>query len=207
MPADTIYLLRHGDSRQDDVRRYIGQTNHPLNRTGRDQAEYWRRELRTVPFERIFSSTLSRSMETATIIAQEQKVAVLALANLQEISMGAWDGLPIDEVHRHNPEEYERRGASLADYRPPGGESFNDLAARVLPLFEEIVHNSTGNLLIVGHAGVNRIILCHLLNLPRERLFELKQDYGCLNSIDRTETGLLPLTINILPDIQAHFHP
>jgi broad specificity phosphatase PhoE len=63
---------------------------------------------------------------------------------------------------------YERRGASPADYRPPGGESFNDLAARVLPLFEEIVHDSTGNLLIVGHAVDNRIILCHLLNLPRK---------------------------------------
>ena len=199
MPASTIYLLRHGDSRQDDVRRYIGQTDHPLNQTGRTQAEYWRRELLTVPFERIFCSTLSRSIETAGIIASGQKTAVQVLTNLQEISLGEWEGLPIDEVRRCNPDEYVRRGASLAEHRPPGGESFDHVAMRVLPLFEELVHSSTGNVLIVGHAGVNRVILCHILNIPRENLFNLQQDYGCLNIIDSAEAGLHPRHINIQP--------
>ena len=199
MPASAIYLLRHGDSRQDDVRRYIGQTDHPLNLTGQAQAEYWRGELLTVPFERIYCSTLRRSIETATIIASEQKPAVQALANLQEICLGAWDGLPIDEVRRCKPVEYERRGASLAGHRPPEGESFNDVALRVLPLFEELVDSSTGNVLIVGHAGVNRIILCHILNIPRENIFNLQQNYCCLNIIDSAMTGLHPRHINIQP--------
>ena len=199
MPASTIYLLRHGDSRQDGVRRYIGLTDHPLNQRGRAQAEYWHSELMTVPFERIFCSTLSRSIETAAIIAQGQQAEVQTLANLQEISLGAWEGLPIDEVRRNNPEEYELRGVSLADHRPPGGESFNDVAIRVLPIFEELVLRSTGNLLIVGHAGVNRVILCHILNIPRENLFNLQQDYGCLNIIDSAKTGLQPRHINIQP--------
>jgi broad specificity phosphatase PhoE len=201
MPADTVYLLRHGDSRPDHIKRYIGQTDCPLNRTGREQAVYWRRALRGVLFERIYCSTLRRSHDTAALIADGQKPPVEALAELREINMGGWDGYPIDEIRRGNPEEYERRGGSLADHRPPGGENFNDLAARVLPLFEKVVKDATGPLLIVGHAGINRVILCHLLNLPRENLFIVKQDYGCLNIIARFTTGLWPRLFNRVPKL------
>ena len=110
--------------------------------------------------------------------------------------MGEWDGLPIHEIRVDNPEEYEHRGASLVEHRAPGGENFHDLATRVLPLFEMVVNDSTGTLLIVGHAGVNRVILCHLLNLPRENLLTIKQDYGCLNIINRFESELRPRVIN-----------
>jgi len=80
--------------------------------------------------------------------------------------------------------EYEKRGADMVYYRPPAGECFADVAARVIPLFEEIVRYSSGNLLIVGHAGVNKVILCHILGMPLENLFRLRQDYSCLNVID-----------------------
>ena len=197
MPANAIYLLRHGDSRTDDVKRYIGRTDNPLNVTGRAQAEFWRKELQDITFQGIFCSTLRRSQETASIIAEGRETAVQALIPLQEINMGSWENLPLDELRRNAPEEYERRGANLAEHRPPGGESFHDLASRVLPLFRELGSTTTGNLLIVGHAGVNRVILCHLLNLPTKNLFQIRQEYGCLNIIHRTETGLLPYLINI----------
>jgi len=201
MPADTVYLLRHGDSSRDDVRRYIGQTDQPLNETGRAQAEFWRRELSTVSFQTVFSSDLSRSIETAGIIVRGRGNMVKTLTGLREINLGDWDGMPMGEVCRRYPAEYEQRGANLAEHRPPGGESFNDLADRVLPLFEEIVNMASGNLLIVGHAGVNRIILSHLLMVPREKLFQLHQEYGCLNIIDRSTEGLSPLHMNIVPDL------
>lgn len=199
MPARTIYLMRHGDCRSDDIRRYIGWTDHPLNRTGRAQAVFWQRELRPVPLRRIVSSDLLRSRETARIIAGGHGVPVEAHVNLREIDMGEWDGLPMDDIRRSFPEEFGERGADLAGHRPPGGESFDDLARRVLPLFEELVESSTGSLLIVGHAGVNRVILCHLLGKPRGELFLLQQEYGCLNLIDATETGCSPRFINAAP--------
>lgn len=181
MPASTIYLLRHGDSRQDDVKRYIGQTDQPLNATGRAQAAFWQRELATVPFQRIFCSDLCRTIETARTIAEGRTQKIEIIPDLREINLGAWDGLPVEQIRCNNPDEYKRRGAALADHRPPGGESFNDLADRVLPLFDRIVAASTGTILIVAHAGVNRVILCHILGLPRAELFTLKQEYGCLN--------------------------
>ena len=179
-----IYLMRHGDSRQDEVKRFIGQTDTPLNETGRKQAAWWREELSSHFFNGIYCSDLSRSVETAEIIAGNRQEAVRPLSELREINLGRWDGLPMHEVRCRYPEEFEKRGAGLVNYRPESGESFLDLSARVLPAFEVITGAvECGRVLIVGHAGVNRIILCHLLGMPLAGLFRLSQDYCCLNII------------------------
>lgn len=179
-----IYLLRHGDSSQDKIKRYIGQADLPLNAVGRAQASRWQRELAHVSLERIFCSDLSRSLETARIITKGRNEPVRPLHKLREINLGAWDGLSFADVQRLYPSEYERRGADMVTYRPPGGECFADLAARVVPLFVEIAHGLSGNLLIVGHAGVNMVIICHILGMPLENLFRIRQDYGCMSIID-----------------------
>ncbi len=180
----TVYLLRHGDIRQDTIKRYIGQMNLSLNEAGRIQASIWRDALAQVPFSRILCSDLARSYEMASIIGEAQTTPVQTLQKLQEINLGAWDGQPIAEVQSLYPGEYKKRGLDLVYYRPPAGECFADVAARVIPLFEEIVRNTEGNLLVVGHAGVNRVILCHLLGMPLSNLLRLGQDYGCLNLIE-----------------------
>jgi alpha-ribazole phosphatase len=179
-----IYLLRHGDSRRDDVKRFIGQTDTPLNEIGRGQAEWWRKELSSFPFSRIYCSDLNRSRETAQIICKNSKGPIQELPELREINLGQWDGLPVQEVRRRYPGEFEKRGVDLVPYRPAGGESFYDVRERVVPVFERISRDlESGRILITGHAGVNRIILCHLLGMPLANLFRLGQDYGCLNII------------------------
>ena len=196
----TVYLMRHGDIRQDNVKRYIGQADIALNALGRAQAMSWRKELAGIPLRRIYCSDLSRSHETACIIAEGRTAPVQPLSKLREINLGAWDGQAIDNVRSLYMGEYEKRGADMVYYRPPAGECFADVAARVIPLFEEIVRNSSGNLLIVGHAGVNKVILCHILGMPLENLFRLRQDYGCLNVIDcgRDNTRLREINLDSL---------
>lgn len=192
-----VYLLRHGDSRQDDQKRYVGQADLQLNDEGRGQAAAWRRELATLPLQRIYSSDLSRSYETARIIAQGRGETVQPLARLREINLGGWDGQPMADVRRLYPYEYEKRGADMVYYRPPGGECFADVAARVIPLFDEIVRSSSGNVLIVGHAGVNKIILCHVLGMPLQNLFRMRQEYGYLNLIDCGKDGMTLRGMNL----------
>ena len=193
----TIYLLRHGDSRPDTVRRFIGRSDGPLNETGRSQAKFWRRELSRIPFDRICCSDLQRSVETARIIGRRIKAPLTVLPGLAEIDLGRWDGLPISEIRRQFPRAYEQRGADLAGYRPPGGESFADLSARVLPVFEGLLRPSAENILIAGHAGVNRVILCRLLGLPLANLFQLEQGYGCLNVLVFAAGSWVVRSVNI----------
>jgi probable phosphoglycerate mutase len=195
--ASAIYLLRHGDSRRDDVKRYIGQADLPLNAEGRAQASCWQQQLAHISLERIFCSDLSRSLETARIITEGRSEPVQPLHKLREINLGAWDGLSFADVQRLYPSEYERRGADMITYRTPGGECFADLAARVVPLFVEIVRGLSGNLLIVGHAGVNMVIICHILGMPLENLFRIRQDYGCMNLIDFYSHGMRLRKMNL----------
>jgi probable phosphoglycerate mutase len=194
-----VYLLRHGDIRQDDTKRYIGQADLSLNEAGRTQALIWHNELARVPLSKIFCSDLSRSYETACIIADGRATPVQSLHKLREINLGAWDGQPIADVRRLYPGEYEKRGADLVYYRPPAGECFADIAARVIPLFEEIVRNVPGNLLIVGHGGVNKVLLCHLLGMPMENLLRIRQDYGCLNIIEYGPDSVSLRGLNLRP--------
>jgi broad specificity phosphatase PhoE len=83
-----IYLMRHGDSRQDEVKRFIGQTDTTLNETGRKQAAWWRDELSALFFKRIYCSDLSRSVETAEIIAVNRQEPVRLVPELREIDLG-----------------------------------------------------------------------------------------------------------------------
>jgi len=197
----TVYLLRHGDSRPDAVRRFIGRTDYPLNETGRAQAEWWERKLSHIPFSHICCSDRQRAVETARIIGRKQQASLTILPDLREIDLGRWDGEPISEVRQRFPKEYGLRGADLIGYRPPGGESFADLSARVLPAFENTVSKAGNNLLIVGHAGVNRVLLCHLLGMPPANIFRLEQGYGCLNVLEHASDAWVVRHMNILAEI------
>lgn len=194
-----IYLLRHGDSRSDEVRRYIGQTDCPLNETGKAQADWWRGTFSPVRFGRYYCSDLQRCRETACRITGGHEELVTSLPELREISMGSWEGLPMAEVRQLFPEEYARRGDDPAHYRTPRGESFTDLRQRVVPVFEDLILREKGPTLVVGHAGVNRVLLCHLLGMPLENLFRLGQDYGCCNILRRGNGCCTVRAINLQP--------
>jgi probable phosphoglycerate mutase len=197
-----LYLMRHGDSRQDAVKRYIGQTDLPLNEKGIEQARYWQQKLSSISLCRIYCSDLIRSLETARIIAQDREISLSVLPELREIHLGTWDGVSVMEVRQRFPEEYERRGENLSGYRPPTGESFSDLRRRILPVFERIAGGMKGNILIVGHAGVNRTILCHVLGMPLANLFRIEQPYGSMSIIACKGNSFRLRCMNLLPAIQ-----
>ena len=196
MENRVVYLVRHGKIRQeDDQRRYIGQIDLPLADEGRRQSEHLRRRMERAEIGAAYCSDLVRSRETAEI-ASGGRFEVVVRPDLREISMGAWEGCTLGEVARQFPEEYRARGEDIAGFRVPGGESFVDCARRVIPAFEDVVARTRGNVLVVGHAGVNRLLLCHVLGMPLAHLFRIAQDYSCLNIIQCTNAGYQVRLIN-----------
>jgi probable phosphoglycerate mutase len=200
-----VCLLRHGDCRSDSVKRFLGQADPPLNDRGRAQAEAWQPQFSALRFEKIYASDLCRCAETAAILARGQSCQVQHLAELREIDLGSWEGLAMTEVRRRYPADFEKRGENLLSYRTPGGENFLDLAARVIPLFDELVCEGQGQLLIVAHSGVNRVLLSHILGLPLSNLFRLRQDYAGLNLIEISAQGLNLVGMNLGPGDRAIF--
>jgi probable phosphoglycerate mutase len=194
-----IFLLRHGEIEQGAEKRLIGQTDVPLSITGRSQALGWSIALEQTSIHRIYCSDLMRSQHTAEIIAGGSPRSVAELPGLREINLGQWDGLTETEVKSRFPGEWEKRGLNIAVYRPQGGESFTDLYQRVIPAFESIRGDREDIVIVVGHAGVNRMVLCHVLGMPIKNLFRIRQDYGALNIIEESDLSWNVRCVNLSP--------
>ena len=197
MGNKTVYLLRHGKiAVEGEQRRYIGQIDLPLDFEGKRQAERLQARLEQISFTVIYCSDLIRSQETANILAGKTQARVEVRPQLREINLGEWEGLTFDEVARKFPDKFATRGKDIAYYRNPGGESFADCSNRVLKVFQDILAEAEDLVVIAGHAGVNRLILCHVLGIPLANLFRIGQDYGCINVIQYAGAGSQVKLIN-----------
>lgn len=199
MSSTVLYLVRHGAVILVRGKSYIGQVEAPLSEEGVEQAWALRKWLEPVQFNLVCCSDLSRSHRTAKIIAGNRVRSIEVLPSLREISLGAWDGYSFKEIAANYPEEFAARGRDLENWRPPEGESFADCRARVLPVLHEILSRASGNVLFVGHAGVNRMILCEALGIPIANLFSVGQDYGCLNVLEYGPSRMRLRLLNYVP--------
>ncbi len=197
-----IYLLRHGEIDNVEPKRFMGQTDVPLTDRGIEQAYWWRRQWSKIRFNGIWCSDLERSRQTAEIMREQFECTLKVTPSLREIDLGEWDGMPVEAIRSEFSDEWAARGRDMAGYRPPGGESFADLQARIVPVFEEIARDATGNVLITAHSGVNRVILCHLLGMPLGNLFRLGQDFSALNLIEYANGNFVVKLLNGRPDVQ-----
>jgi len=159
----TFYFVRHGESEANAARRFAGQTDSPLTEKGRKQAEAVADELAKVRFDKVVSSDLSRTRDTADVIASRQAVPVEVVPDLREIDVGERTGTAFDEA----------RG--LPNWRDdgfvawPGGETLEQVVARSLGAIDRLARENPGKTIcVVGHGGINRILLSHFLGiLPR----------------------------------------
>ncbi len=180
----TVFLLRHGEVEGAHERRLIGRSDVPLSSAGIRQAELRAEQWMNAPFEHIVCSTLKRSRQTAEIIAEKSRCPVTVEPDLCEIGLGRWEGLASQEIRERYEKDWEERGKNMEHARPPGGESFADLASRVIPVFQAVIDRTELGVLIVGHGGVNRVILCRALGVPLSNVLRIRQDYAALNLIE-----------------------
>jgi probable phosphoglycerate mutase len=174
--------MRHGEISSKG--RFIGKTDLPLTKTGRMQMAAWRPYFHAIPIDAIYSSEFERSRHSAELIVEPGNGPIHILPELAEIDLGEWEGREMAEIKTRYPEAWEARGRNMDMFRSPKGESFLDVSHRVVPVFERLALLAQGkSLLLMGHAGVNRVILCHVLGMPLKNLFRLEQQFACLNII------------------------
>jgi len=180
MDKRLVVLLRHPQTELASGKRFIGRFDVALSGEGLLTSEKLAAALQGFAFSGIYASSLRRSRQLAEIIAVRHGLQVRVEKDLDEISLGQWDGRYIEEVQQEHPLEYRQRGQDIISFRPPGGENFLDLQQRVLPAFRRIIKQEN-NLLIAAHTSVNRVILGEALGLPLAHILRIRQDYGCCN--------------------------
>lgn len=189
-PHTRIYLIRHGQVEGFDQPRYNGQADVKLTDIGIEQYHLLKDRLADARISACYTSDLSRCLIGAKIICSPLDIEPVARRELRELNIGVWEGLTWQEIKANWPDEWRARLADLVNYRVPEGERLLDVEARVIPVINEIVERHKGeNVLVVAHGGVNRIILLNAIGAPLGNMFNIEQNFGCLNTIDYYADG------------------
>jgi len=163
-----LYVARHGQTDWNLVHRLQGWTDRPLDDTGRKQAIDLAETLKGVHLDAIYSSTLSRSRDTAQAVAGSSMM-VKSLPGLRERNYGRFQG------GSDTDPEYLKRVTAWDDAMD-GGETLNQLLARARESIDMIRReHPSGNVLIVAHRITNQMILRALLNLTPEQAVKIEQ--------------------------------
>lgn len=151
----TIYLTRHGESEMNLQGRIGGDSN--LSPRGEEYAvalgEYVEKE--KIANLKVWTSELKRTKATARHV----DAPVENWKALNEIDAGICEGMTYEEIQEMHPKEFALRDQDKFHYRYPGGESYQDLVARLEPVIMELERQE--NVLVVCHQAVARCLLAY----------------------------------------------
>ena len=180
----SIYLVRHGQTAWNREEIFRGRTDVPLDETGLKQAELAGEYLKEVKIDAIYSSPLSRALETAEKIARFHNLKVQPLEGIIDMSFGNWEGHAHQEIKKNDSETYRRWREEPHLVRLLGGESLDDVRVRSMAALEEVIRKHPGKaLIIVSHRVVNKVLLCGILGLDNSHFWQISQDPTAINLI------------------------
>ena len=173
-----IFIARHGETVFNAAAKMQGQKNihTPLTRAGFAQADamgeglaQWLGTRQTLS---LWSSTAGRALQTIAVIAEHIEAdyhGISADQRLEEIDVGDWSGLTYEEIGRTQGDFLDRE-RGLFTVRPPNGEFYGDIAARLRSWIADTAHER-GDRLIVMHGISSRVLRGILLDLPIDPQF------------------------------------
>ncbi len=165
-----IILVRHGETDWNRENRIQGGVDIPLNERGREQARDIAARLSHTVIHYIYSSRLSRALETAIEIAKLHKLEVLTDSRLDELRQGKWEGMKVSEVRRLHRDLYLKWEEDPTSVTPPGGESVREAFQRARDFWTENILPREGTGVIVAHKVINALIKLVLKNDSRLNL-------------------------------------
>ena len=193
-----FYFLRHGETAWNAQGRLCGRTDVPLSDAGRRQAQLLALRLRAISIDALYSSPLSRALETAYLIGKALGLGPVVDNRLAELNYGTWEGRTFEEIERATPAAYQAWDADPAHLAPPQGESGMELIQRVMPFLTEAAQrHEQRNVVVVCHKTVCRLLACHILGVP---LAEYRRcitvDNAAINILEAVEGEWRVVTLN-----------
>lgn len=193
-----IVVVRHGHVDGIDPPRFRGCAEFPLSELGRRQAEaLGRRVARGWQPDAIYTSNLSRCIDTGTAIERATGAPASVLGELADIDYGQWQGLTHDRVESLWPGP-ARMWFSKPDMALiPGGETLAQVLVRVMSVLHFVLLKHAGQtVVLVGHDSVNRALLLHCLGLSLSHYWQLRQTPCCVNECTFEDDSFVIQRIN-----------
>jgi broad specificity phosphatase PhoE len=183
-----LLLIRHAETALSARGRCYGVLDVELSPRGIRRAQALADVLRHEAIDAVYSSALSRAVESARPLAQSLGQELKVEEGLGELDFGRCEGMTYSEIELHYPDVYREWMTSPATVVFPGGEGLADLQRRAWATMHQLQsRHAQGTIAVYTHAGVLRAIVARLLEMPDHAIFRLGQDYGAINVIDVTD--------------------
>lgn len=186
-PSFIIDILRHGACQGGEI--YRGSTDVALSPIGKQQM--FAATAKQHDWQAIISSPLQRCAVFAQQLSHQNHIPLLIDKRLREIDFGLWEGRLASEVWQQDELRANAYNRDPINNSPPQGEATRAVLLRVKSFWSELLDRQLLNqtppaqrFLLVSHAGVIRLLLCDLLEMPISALFRLKISYACISRIE-----------------------
>jgi broad specificity phosphatase PhoE len=172
-----LWIARHGETDWNLEGRFQGQADPPLNASGLEQARQVADKLADACIHSIYSSDLQRALLTAKIIGERLGLTPHTNRRLREIRLGEWEGMLTEQIKSQYPEVWYRRQLDPVNVSSPGGENLQEVAERIWPAVDRIVHRHPDEtVLLVSHGVSLACLICRARGLPLEQALNLIPD-------------------------------
>ena len=189
MQVERVLLIRHGQTDWNMEGRWQGCLPVPLNAIGRAQARALAESLRGRPIRAIYTSDLSRALETAEAVGAAVGVAPIPDERLREFKLGIFEGYRRDELAVKYPREWNAFHEDRWHYVVPDGESRRNLQDRMWAAWEDITANGSGpEVAIVTHGGALGLLLERLFGDAPE-LHNVRFENTSVTTVERQDDG------------------
>ena len=177
-----VYVVRHGQTAWNLEEVFRGRMDIPLDETGKKEVHLAGEAIKDETLHAIYSSPLSRSMETAENISKFQNVEVTPLDAIIDISYGEWEGVGLVEVQKKYPDLYDLWLKSPHKVIFPNGESLEAVRVRAMGAIENLLEKHTNeNIALVAHRVPNKVICCSLIGIDMSNFWRIQQDTASTN--------------------------
>jgi broad specificity phosphatase PhoE len=197
-----IFLVRHGQTEWNKSLVFRGRKDVPLSEEGKMEASLTGKFFLRRSVYRIFTSPLSRAVDTATSIAKESQCAVTVIEGLTDVHYGDWEGKTQEWVRKNDPEHYFVYLHHPEEVVFPNGESLESCCERAFDAFHTELHRhytgtrSDGDFVFVTHRVVLKLLLLRVLGLSSSAFWKLQVDTCGLNELDFVDNVFVIKRIN-----------
>ena len=162
-----LYLIRHGQSEWNELKKIQGQINTNLTKHGKDQAKMLANMLIDEKIDVIYTSDLNRAKDTAKTISEKINKPLIHSEFLREIKFGIWEGLTISEIEDRYIDQYLIWNKSPDELILDNAETLQILKDRVMNWINPILlENKEKNIAIVSHGTTLKVLMLSLLGIP-----------------------------------------
>ncbi|WP_329886837.1 histidine phosphatase family protein [Pseudoramibacter faecis] len=181
-------MMRHGETVGNVQRRYLGKSESPLTPVGEATSAAMAERLVAMDAEckidRIYTSPRQRTRQVADRASARLSCPMTVREELREMDFGIFERLTAGEAEAKAPAIWAAWMADFAHYRLPGGESADDVMARVRAFIRRVQASGDGSIAVITHGGIVRSLLTALLALPPEAGWHFEIPLGGFAIVD-----------------------